>query len=90
MGIPTTIRDLDSVTGRQMRIHVATFDAADGEDYNRENCIAARDLFMGQPSVVVRYWCERGTARQASGAPASEPDALTIQRVLDHLKRTAA
>lgn len=44
------------------RIHVATFDAAHGETYNRENCDTARRLFAGQPGVVVRYWCERGNA----------------------------
>jgi hypothetical protein len=42
------------------RIHVATFDAAHGENYNRENCDIARRLFGSQPGVVVRYWCEPG------------------------------
>lgn len=50
----------DSVTGPGMRIHVATFDSADGEDYNRENCDVARRLFQDQPGVRVKYWCERG------------------------------
>jgi hypothetical protein len=27
------------------RLHVATFDSADGGQYNSENCQAARDLF---------------------------------------------
>ena len=44
----------------EMRIHVATFDAAAGEDYNGENCRIASDLFVRQPGVTVRYWCERG------------------------------
>lgn len=48
-----------SVTG-PMRIHVATFDAADGADYNRENCQVALGLFQAQPGVKVRYWCEKG------------------------------
>jgi hypothetical protein len=43
-----------------MRIHVATFDAAEDKDYNRQNCEIARDLFASQPGVRVRYWCERG------------------------------
>ena len=43
-----------------MRLHVATFDANDGEDYNRDNCEIARDLFQSQPGVTVRYWCEKG------------------------------
>jgi hypothetical protein len=43
-----------------LRIHVATFDAAEDRDYNRNNCEIARDLFAKQPGVTVRYWCERG------------------------------
>ena len=46
-----------------MRIHVATFDSADGEEYNRENCRIAASLFAGQPRVSVRYWCEKGDFR---------------------------
>lgn len=42
------------------RVHVATFDADDGESYNQENCMIAAELFKQQPSVKVRYWCERG------------------------------
>ena len=42
------------------RVHVATFDASDGDDYNRENCDIARVLFQDQPGVTVRYWCEAG------------------------------
>lgn len=51
-----------SVTG-PIRIHVATFDAADGADYNRENCQVAQGLFEAQPGVKVRYWCEKGRYR---------------------------
>jgi hypothetical protein len=29
----------------EMRIHVATFDASDGDRYNGENCRVAGDLF---------------------------------------------
>jgi hypothetical protein len=43
-----------------MRIHVATFDAAEDKDYNRDNCEIARDLFASQPGVTFKYWCERG------------------------------
>jgi len=43
-----------------LRIHVATFDAAEGAKYNAENCEIARDLFESQPGVTVRYWCEKG------------------------------
>ena len=46
-----------------MLIHVATFDATDGDKYNSENCQIARDLFANQPRVTVRYWCEKGRYR---------------------------
>jgi hypothetical protein len=46
-----------------MRIHVATFDAAEGSDYNRQNCDIAAGLFAKQPGVIVRYWCEKGGFR---------------------------
>jgi len=42
------------------RLHVATFDAAGGGDYNRQNCGIAQELFQQQPGVKVRYWCEKG------------------------------
>lgn len=45
-----------SVAIRDARIHVATFDVETGERYNRENCEIARDLFVGQFGVNVRYW----------------------------------
>ena len=48
----------------ETRIHVATFDASDGHEYNRDNCEIARSLFQGQPSVSVRYWCEQGQFRK--------------------------
>jgi len=43
-----------------MRIHVATFDANETESYNRENCEVAARLFAAQPSITVRYFCEKG------------------------------
>lgn len=49
---------------KEMRIHVATFDAADTENYNRTNCATAAGLFAGQTGVAVRYWCERGRYRR--------------------------
>jgi hypothetical protein len=45
------------------RLHVATFDAAEGDEYNRGNCEIAADLFGKQPGVRVRYWCEKGGFR---------------------------
>ena len=47
-----------------MRIHVATFDAAEDKDYNRDNCEKAADLFAKQRGVIVHYWCERGKFAQ--------------------------
>jgi hypothetical protein len=45
------------------RIHIATFDADENDEYNRTNCDTARSLFEGQLGVVVRYWCEKGYYR---------------------------
>jgi major membrane immunogen (membrane-anchored lipoprotein) len=53
----------NSVLDGGLRIHMATFDAKDGEAYNRENCQIAMDLFQKQPGVTVRYWCEKGKFR---------------------------
>jgi hypothetical protein len=50
----------NSVSFADMRLHVATFDTEDGEQYNKENCNVARELFAKQPGVTVKYWCERG------------------------------
>jgi hypothetical protein len=52
-----------SAANARLRVHVATFDAADGDEYNRENCWIAADLFARQPGVTVRYWCEKGRFR---------------------------
>jgi hypothetical protein len=50
----------NSVTDDNMRIHVSTFDAADGEAYNRGNCEQAQLLFKAQPGVTTKFWCEKG------------------------------
>jgi hypothetical protein len=54
----------NSVAMEGARLHVATFDATDGEEYNSENCQAARDLFQRQPGVRTRFWCEKGKFRR--------------------------
>jgi len=54
----------NSVTDEKMRIHVATFDAAEKEEYNRGNCEQAQVLFQGQPGVKVKFWCEKGRYRK--------------------------
>lgn len=46
--------------GQAWRLHVATFDAKDGKEYNQGNCEIARELFQNQPNVTVHYWCEKG------------------------------
>jgi hypothetical protein len=53
----------DSLAVENARLHVATFDSTDGEKYNSENCLAARDLFQQQPGVRTKFWCEKGKFR---------------------------
>ena len=52
-----------SVVMENARLHVATFDAADGAPYNNENCLSARDLFQQEPAVKTTFWCEKGKFR---------------------------
>ncbi|PDS27987.1 hypothetical protein CO650_28855 [Rhizobium phaseoli] len=54
----------NSFLDANMRLHVASFDSADGEAYNSENCRIAAGLFAEQPGVQVRYWCEKGRFRK--------------------------
>ena len=49
-----------SVTGPNMRIHLATFDADEPGGYNQENCFKVAELFQSQPNVLVKFWCEKG------------------------------
>lgn len=60
----TLYRTSPGTNGASMRLHVATFDAADDESYNNGNCEIARGLFQGQPGVTIRYWCEKGRFRK--------------------------
>lgn len=53
-----------SVANDSLRIHVVTFDAADGQVYNRDNCELARSLFQNQSGVRVRFFCEKGLYRK--------------------------
>lgn len=50
----------NSALDENMRIHVSTFDAADGEAYNRGNCEQAELLFKAQTGVKTKFWCEKG------------------------------
>ena len=54
----------NSVTDPDMRIHVATFDANEKEQYNRENCEIAAKLFTDQAGVKAKFWCEKGRFRK--------------------------
>lgn len=54
----------NSAVNGALRMHVATFDAADGKAYNMANCGQAADLFETQPGVKTRFWCEPGRFRQ--------------------------
>lgn len=56
---------LDNPTlDKSSRIHIATFDADDGRDYNQGNCELARQLFQSQLGVETRFWCEMGRYRK--------------------------
>lgn len=52
-----------SVTDPRVRLHIATFDTANRDEYNRDNCQIAAELFAKQLGVVVRHWCEKGGFR---------------------------
>ena len=54
----------NSITDENIRIHVASFDAADGEPYNRGNCDQAQLLFQAQPGVKTKFWCEKGAFKK--------------------------
>jgi hypothetical protein len=65
----TLYRNSNVTGGSTMRIHVATFDSADGLDYNAESCAEVaramqqrRASFLNEPSDI-RWWCERGEYR---------------------------
>lgn len=48
-----------------MRLHIATFDAAESGSYNQENCAQALALFQAQPGVKAKFWCEAGTFKKS-------------------------
>ncbi len=54
----------NSVMDEFERIHVATFDAKEGEKYNQENCDIAKDLFQKQDGVLTKFWCEKGVFKK--------------------------
>lgn len=56
----------NSVLDPNLRIHVASFDAADGDKYNNENCNVAAQLFQKQEGVKTRFGAKRAGS-QSSG-----------------------
>lgn len=55
----------ETATGDRGRVHVATFDAEyEAPGYNRDNCAQAAKLYLAQPGVSVRFWCEKGRFRK--------------------------
>lgn len=54
----------NSAVGSDMRIHVASFDAKDGDAYNQDNCQTAAGLFQQQPGIVTKFWCEKGSFKE--------------------------
>ena len=50
----------NSVTDENMRIHVATFEASEGHDYNQGNCKISSELFQKQDGTKTKFWCEKG------------------------------
>ena len=50
----------NSILDESAKYHIATFDASDGADYNKENCETAAKLFQFQPGVRTRFWCAQG------------------------------
>ena len=54
----------NSVTDENMRIHVATFDTKESQDYNMGNCMLAVELFQKQEGLKTKFWCEKGTYRK--------------------------
>jgi hypothetical protein len=61
-GVYTLYRS--SVSDTNARYHVASFDSADGDKYNNENCQIGKDVYQRQPGVIVRFWCEKGRYKQ--------------------------
>ncbi len=50
-----------SVLDPTLRIHIATFDAEEGAEYNAENCQLAARLLLSQEGAKTLSWCEAGS-----------------------------
>lgn len=54
----------NSVLDANARYHIASFDSADGDAYNNENCNLAAKLYQQQDGVRTRFWCEKGSFKK--------------------------
>jgi hypothetical protein len=54
----------NSVTDEKMRIHVASFNSSDGDNYNQGNCKIAQELFQKQDGAKTKFWCEKGSFKK--------------------------
>jgi hypothetical protein len=54
----------NETVGDTSRIVIATFNANETQDFNRDNCEHARELFQVEPTNHARYWCEKGSVRK--------------------------
>lgn len=59
----TLYRDSPVFRDMPQRVHVATFNTAEGGTYNDENCRHAAILFNRQNGIVTTFWCEQGEFR---------------------------
>jgi len=46
--------------GQQTRLHVFTFDASGGREYNKNNCQLALERFEKEQGGKFKFWCELG------------------------------
>ena len=46
--------------GQQKRLHVFTFDASGGREYNKNNCQLALERFEKEQGGKFKFWCELG------------------------------
>ena len=53
----------ESAAPSSNRIHVATFDADESEEFNCGNCEKTREPFQAQRGLRIRFWCEKGRYR---------------------------
>ena len=56
----TLYQGIPTLDGGTMRIHVASFDAADGAEWNRKNCETVASLYKPVEVARVSHWCEPG------------------------------